>query len=136
MRRILILCFALFAGGFAQAEDVVSPSEFRDYAEGYTLYFERDGRAFGSERFEADGKSRWRYNDGSCVDGAWKAHGAQICFLYHPEGAEREVLCWRVLRDAQGLFARLLTGENAGIELRVVRRDREPLLCGEPGTAT
>lgn len=118
------------------AEEPVSPSEFREYSEGYTLYFERDGEAFGSERFEANGKSRWRYNDGSCVRGAWRAHGAQVCFLYEVEGEDRDVLCWRILRDDQGLFARLLSGASAGLELRIVARDRKPLLCGDPGRST
>jgi hypothetical protein len=29
-----------------------------------------------------------------------------------------------------------MDGENAGMELRVARRDRTPLLCGEPGVRT
>ena len=41
-----------------------------------------------------------------------------------------------MLRDDQGMLARLLDGENAGLELRVTRRDRVPLLCGEPGIGT
>ena len=118
------------------AEEPVSPSEFRDFSEGYTLYFERDGEVFGSERFEANGLSRWRYNDGSCVRGAWRAHGAQVCFLYESEEENRDVLCWRILRDDQGLFARLLSGASAGLELRIVGRDKKPLLCGDPGRST
>lgn len=136
MRSILLLCCALLAAGPALAEDPVSPSEFREYSEGFTLYFEIDGKPFGSERFEEGGKSRWRYNDGSCVRGAWRAHGAQVCFLYEAEDEERDVLCWRILRDEQGLFARLLSGSKAGMELRVTRRDRKPLLCGSPATST
>lgn len=136
MRQIITLCIALLVAGASSAEEPVSPMEFRAYSEGWTLYFELNGRPFGSERFEEGGRARWRYNDGSCVRGAWKPHGAQLCFLYEAEAAERDLLCWRMLRDDQGLFARLLTGDNAGLELRVVRRDREPLLCGKPGTAT
>lgn len=136
MRRILVMGLALCVFGMARAEEPVSPTEFREYSEGYTLYFEREGQPFGSEHFEEGGKARWRYNDGSCVRGAWKPHGAQVCFLYDAEEAEREVLCWRILRDEEGLFARLLSGGNAGLELRVVGRDRRPLLCGEPGTQT
>ena len=41
-----------------------------------------------------------------------------------------------MLRDDNGLFARLISGQNAGLELRVARRDRAPLLCGEPGIGT
>ena len=138
MVRALSLVFAMIlAAPLAQAEEEpVSPSEFRKYSEGYTLYFERDGEPFGSERFEPGGKARWRYSDGSCVRGAWRPHGGQVCFLYEAESNERDVLCWRMLRDEKGLFARLLSGENAGLELRVVKRDQKPLLCGDPATDT
>ncbi len=137
MRAILLLLAMAFAAPVAAAEEEpVSPSDFRQYSEGYTLYFERDGKAFGSERFEAGGKSRWRYADGSCVRGAWRAHGAQVCFLYEADSNERDVLCWRMLRDDQGLFARLLSGANAGLELRIIKRDQKPLLCGDPATST
>lgn len=118
----------------AMADDVVSPEEFRDYAEGYTIYFEQDGRPFGAESFEGDGKTRWRFNDGSCVRGVWRPHGAQLCFLYDMEGMGP--LCWRMLRDGDGMIARLLDGPDAGMEIRVARRDKTPLLCGEPGRST
>lgn len=135
--RVVVTLFAafLFVLPSAAEEKPIGPSEFRDYAEGWTLYFERDGQSFGSESFEPGGKTRWRYADGSCVEGNWRPHGAQICFLYESE-LEDEVLCWRMLRDGEGLLARLLNGENQGLELRITGRDKRPLLCGEPGTAT
>lgn len=135
MRTLLA---ALVAAAFALpalAQEIVSPEEFREYAEGYTLYFERDGMPFGSEAFEADGQTRWRYTDGSCVRGVWRAHGAQLCFLYDAQDGSGP-LCWRMLRDSEGMLARLLDGDNAGMEIRVTRRDRAPLLCGEPGRNT
>ncbi|MEM6622137.1 MAG: hypothetical protein AAF674_07910 [Pseudomonadota bacterium] len=138
MKRFLICLLALILSVPAAAADdavPIGPGEFREYAEGYTLYFERDGEYFGSESFEAGGEVRWRYRDGSCVSGNWRAHGAQICFLYESE-AQDDVLCWRMLRDEEGLLARLLNGDNPGLELRIVGRDREPLLCGDPGTQT
>ena len=139
MKRLLAA--ALFAAlphaGTLAAEEPLSPTQFREYAEGWTLYFDRDGQPFGSETFEPDGKVRWRYRDGSCVDGNWRPHGAQLCFLYDAENAEAEVLCWRVLRqDDGGLIARLLNSQNAGMELNITRRDKKPLLCGSPGTET
>lgn len=128
----LILLVALPANA---EETVVSPGEFREFAEGWTLYFERDGKPFGSESFSSDGKTNWRYRDGSCVSGAWRPHGAQVCFLYD-QGEGDDVLCWRVLRDSEGLMARLLNGENQGLQLRITGRDKQPLLCGEPGKST
>lgn len=134
MRTLLVLIFLASLPAHAE-ESVVSPSEFRDYAEGWTLYFERDGQPFGSESFAPNGKTNWRYRDGSCVSGAWRPHGAQVCFLYD-QGEGDNVLCWRVLRDEQGLMARLLNGDNQGLQLRITGRDKKPLLCGEPGKST
>lgn len=111
--------------------EIMGPEAFRDYAEGYTLYFEQDGEPFGTESFEEGGATRWRYGDGSCIDGSWRPHGGQVCFYY---GDTQGVLCWRMFRDGDDLLARLLgDGENAGMELRITKRDREPLLCGAPG---
>jgi len=130
----LILAVAIYPA--SAGEEPVSPSAFRKYAEGWTLYFARDGELFGSERFERGGKTRWRYEDGSCVRGVWRPSGAQICFLYEAGAAANKPLCWQVVRDDTGLIARLLEGKNAGLELRVIGRDKRPLLCGDPGTST
>ena len=129
--RVLMMISA-FLPLSALAEQPITPQEFRDYAEGYTLYFEQDGQPFGTESFEPGGATTWRYGDGVCTEGVWRPHGAQICFYY---GDQQGVLCWRMLRDGDDLIARLLgDGENAGLELRIVKRDREPLLCGGPAT--
>lgn len=128
--RTLVAALILAAAP-ALAQEIVSPDEFRDYAEGYTLYFSQDGAPFGAERFEPGGKARWRFNDGSCMRGVWRPHGAQLCFLYEMDDGGPQ--CWRMLRDEEGMFARLLDGEGAGMEIRITRRDRAPLLCGAPG---
>ena len=136
MRYALLLCLSLLAPPALAAgtEKPLSPSEFRDYAEGYTLYFERDGEEFGSEAFEPGGKTLWRYLDGSCMPGVWRPHGAQVCFYY---GEGSDVLCWRVIRDDQGILVRLLGDTaDAGMELRVVGRDQRAPICGDPGRGT
>ena len=138
MRTLVFACLLVAAPALApvSAEEPVSPEEFRQFAEGWTLYFERDGRHFGSESFERGGKVRWRYSDGSCVSGAWRPHDGRLCFLYDSAEEGPVLNCWKMLRDEEGLIARLLDGDNAGLELRVTRRDRAPLLCGEPGLST
>lgn len=136
MRLTLFLMLLLTTPALADEanREVISPETFRDYAEGYTLYFEQGGEPFGTEKFETGGATTWRFDDGSCVDGAWRAHGAQVCFYY---GDSQGVLCWRMFREqgVNGLFAELLgDGDNAGMELHITRRDKLPLLCGAPGT--
>lgn len=136
MRSALLLCLCLLAPPALAAgtEQPMSPSEFREYAEGYTLYFNRDGEEFGSESFEPGGNTLWRYLDGSCMPGVWRPHGAQVCFYY---GEGSDVLCWRVLRDDQGILVRLLgDGPDAGMELRITGRDQRELICGDPGQGT
>ncbi len=133
MRTLLLIglmAFAIPALALAAAEQPLSPSEFRDYAEGNTLYFDRDGEPFGSEAFEPGGRTLWRDMDGSCTEGVWRPHGGQVCF-YYGDGAE--VLCWRLIRDEQGLLVRLLgDGSDAGMELRITGRDQRRPICGEP----
>lgn len=133
--RIFLAALLLLVSPALAEEKLVSPSEFRAYAEGWTLYFERDDEPFGSEHFSPGGNTQWRYLDGSCTEGVWRAHGAQLCFLYDT-GTSEDPLCWRVFRDEKGLLARLLNGEHEGLELRVTGRDKRPLLCGEPGKVT
>lgn len=134
MKTPLAACLILLAAPAlapALAEEPVSPSEFRAFAEGHTLYFERDGEPFGSEAFEPGGQTLWRYRDGSCLAGVWRPHGAQVCFYY---GEGIDVLCWRLLRDEQGLIVRLLgDSEDAGMELRITGRDKRAPICGDPG---
>ncbi len=134
MRTLMLLCLLAVAVpglAFALAEKPLSPSEFRDYAEGHTLYFDRDGAPFGSEAFEPGGQTLWRDIDGSCTEGVWRPHGGQLCF-YYGDGAE--VLCWRLIRDDEGLLVRLLgDGPEAGMELRITGRDQRRPICGEPG---
>lgn len=133
---IVSLVLILAAGPLARAagETPLSPSEFSAYAEGWTLRFERDGEHWGDERFEPGGAVLWRFPEGRCIEGLWRPHGAQMCFLYQGDG---EILCWRMLRDDNGIFARLLgDGPDAGMELRITGRDKARPLCGGPGRST
>jgi len=137
MKKLLLFCLmavAISAPAFALVEKPVSPSEFRDYAEGHTLYFALDGEPFGSETFEPGGHTLWHYKDGSCSPGVWRPHGAQICFYY---GEGTDVQCWRLIRDNEGLLVRLLGDRaDAGMELRITARDQRQPICGESGRGT
>jgi hypothetical protein len=134
--RFLLALLLLFALPASAEEQIVSPSEFREYAEGWTLYFDRDGQPFGSEEFYDEGRVKWRYRDGSCIDGVWRTHGAQLCFLFDTSNSDGQVQCWRVLRKDEDLYVRLLNDTPDVFELRVSGRDKRPLLCGAPATNT
>ncbi|MEM7500163.1 MAG: hypothetical protein AAF371_19525 [Pseudomonadota bacterium] len=110
----------------------MTPEEFRDYAEGYTLYFERDGEFWGSESFTPGGAVTWRYPSGDCMNGVWRAYEGRACFYY---GIGREVLCWDLSQERQAIRGVLLDGPDAGLELKITRRDRRPLLCSDGGEA-
>lgn len=124
---VLLLALAPMA---AWAEEQLSPEEFRRFAEGYTLYFSREGQEAGSESFDADGSVTWRSPDGTCIEGVWQPRGQDLCFFY---GAP-EVECWQLLRDDKGLKVRQLgeAEEDEIVTFRIERRDRRPLLCGAP----
>ena len=130
MRLLRLLPFLwLLTAAAAPAEEVLSPAKFRAYAEGYTLYFSSDGEPFGSEAYRPGGETLWRFKDGTCQPGVWRPLGARICFYYGPD---TEVLCWRFLRDEEGLLVRLLDSEDAGLELRITGRDKREPLCAGP----
>ncbi|MEM7496798.1 MAG: hypothetical protein AAF371_02255 [Pseudomonadota bacterium] len=123
-----LVCVAPGAG--AETGERLSPEAFRDYAEGYTLYFEKDGEVWGSESFEEDGSVVWRYPSGECMPGVWRPYEGNICFYY---GLGREVLCWSMTREGSEINGVLLDGPDEGLELTITGRDKRPLLCSEGG---
>jgi len=141
VRAAALLAIALLAGVAVAAQEgqpaqpgqqarPMTPQAFRAWVEGWTLHFAWQGRPYGTEAFGEDGETLWQFVGDECVRGRWQAEGAQICFSYE-DGAGP--LCWRFLEDGEGVLARLLgDGPDAGMELRVTRRDRSPLLCGGP----
>lgn len=108
----------------------MSPEEFRAYAEGHTLYFEKDGEPWGSESFDESGDVIWRYPSGDCMPGVWRPHEGNVCFYY---GLGSEVLCWSLTKRDDGILGRLLDGPDKGLELLITERDRRPLLCSQGG---
>ena len=126
---------AAVLSGTAQAETVVPPAEFREYAEGYTLYFEQDGEFAGAEIFAPDGRVTWQSPEGACLDGLWRSYDDRLCFYY---GIGDQVECWNVLSDEDGLKVRSLGSgaAPAGLTYRITGRDRQPLSCSGPGEET
>jgi hypothetical protein len=102
----------------------LTAEEFRSFAEGWTLHFELEGAPFGTESFGDGGRTLWRPEGGVCTPGLWTAVGSEVCFFYGGETA-----CWLLWRDAGGVIAR--SSPDGDMEVRVSRRDRAPLDCGE-----
>ncbi len=128
---LALLLAALLRPAAAADWQPMTPSEFRAYAEGWTLHFERNGQPYGSETFREGDRTVWRFHNGQCTDGVWEARGAQICFTY-PDGDPP--ICWRFMRDGAEVMARLIKRFDAGpdLEITVARRTRVPLVCGAP----
>lgn len=133
MRRAAALAPAalalLLAGPPARADEPMGPAEFRDYAEGWTLHFELDGRVYGAEQYLPGQRSLWRFGEEGCERGVWFGEGEAICFSYETNPGP---LCWLVYRRGGDIFARLRDVGPEGGELRVSRRDRAPLHCPGP----
>ncbi len=128
MKRAALL--AILLAGAATAGEPISGEEFRRLSEGWTLHFaDESGEWFGSEQYFADGRTLWLPRGGQCEPGAWDAAAGEVCFRYAVG-----VSCWRLFRDgADGLVAETADG-SPPLRLRLVGREREPLLCPEgPG---
>lgn len=125
LRATLIL--TLFACG-VYAEEIMSPEEFKAYANNKTLYFSQQGKPYGAEQYLPGQTSVWQYADGTCTRGVWYAQKDLICFLY--EGEEEEQ-CWHFLKVEDGFSARAL-GREPEADLSVIWRDERPIACKGP----
>jgi hypothetical protein len=113
---------ALWPAGAAALAPMSGP-EFRAFAEGWTLHFESGGAPYGAETYLPGGKVIWKPEGQACGWGSWAERDGRICFRY-----DEQMACWKVYRDAKGVLARSAAD---GFEVRVSRRDRAPLACGE-----
>jgi hypothetical protein len=120
---------AVLAFSPASAETIVSPSEFEALSTGKTLYFSKDGKAYGAEHFYKGRRSKWRYSNGICEDGVWFTHENLFCFNY--EGGI-ETQCWTFFKTEKGFAAR---AEGAPLDeiLELYLIDKKPLLCKADG---
>lgn len=100
-------------------------SDWRAYAEGYTLYYRNyaDGQVGGlvGREYYAPGGDRviFVYFDGRCFDGSWSENAGVFCFQY--DGTH----CFEHIAREGQVFARELDGD----EQIVTRRTNEVLSC-------
>ncbi|MEO0361454.1 MAG: hypothetical protein AAF322_10100 [Pseudomonadota bacterium] len=137
MRSLLFATIAL-AAAFALRVDAdpagapMNGDAFRDYAEGWTLFFEtEDGDYFGAEQYFPNNQTLWMPRGGACTPGVWAEDQDRICFLY-----EVGISCWRLFHDGDDGM-RAVNDDGGGApptRIRVSRKEREPLLCPDgPG---
>jgi hypothetical protein len=117
----------LGAGTAAAVGAPMGREDFRAFAEGWTLHFETlDGAPFGAETYRPGGEAVWKPEGGACAIGVWSESRGRICFLY-----DAGMSCWRVYREGGAVTALSDDGEEPRIALRVARRDRAPVACGD-----
>ncbi len=124
MKMSVALALCLLTAPTAAQETPLDGAGWRAYAEGWTLHFEEDGAPYGAESYHPGDAVIWKPEGGACAQGFWIERRGALCFLYQ-DGQS----CWRMSRDADGVLAR--PADGGGPALRVVRRDRAPLLCPE-----
>jgi hypothetical protein len=129
-RRDVILVLALAAAPPALADGRVAPATFEAMSEGRTLHFTLDGLPFGSEQYFAGRRSLWRFADGTCDSGVWRAEGDLVCFVYERESGPQ---CWRFLERGGRFVAALVEdGAETGFALELSHMDQAPLACPGP----
>lgn len=110
------------------AETAMSAEEFEAYTTGKTLYFGRNGKAYGVEKYLANRHVRWSFLDGKCQDGIWYEDHDQICFVYDNEPSPQ---CWTFFKTERGLTA-LFENNPEGTELYEAAQDDKPMYCLGP----
>jgi len=122
---------ALIAAAPALAQSNLTGSEFEALSTGKTLYFSKNGKAYGAEHFFKGRISKWQYSDGQCENGEWFTQNDMICFNYE-NGLE--TLCWDFFKSDKGYAAH---AEGAPLDevLELEFIDQNPLLCSSDGLA-
>ncbi|MEP3345386.1 MAG: hypothetical protein ABJN34_11100 [Litoreibacter sp.] len=125
MKKLAIL--VLFALP-AQAETMMTATDFEAFTKNSTVAFNRHGMPFGAEQYLDDRRVIWSFLDGNCQRGVWYDEGDQICFHYD---GQSNPLCWHFFDDNGQQSARLV-GDDPVDDLIVVGKNKQPLACPGP----
>ncbi|MEM6760986.1 MAG: hypothetical protein AAF601_16045 [Pseudomonadota bacterium] len=127
MRYALILCLLSLAP--PALADSMSAAEFEAYVTGKTLFYGRNGRAYGAEIYREDRRVTWSFLDGECKDGYWyEAGDNNICFVYEDRPDPQ---CWSFERGPSGLIAKF-ENDPASTELYEANNSGEEMVCTGP----
>ncbi|WP_299149128.1 hypothetical protein [uncultured Tateyamaria sp.] len=98
--RALAFSFACLCT--SAAAEPMTAAEFEAYVAGKTLFYGRDGDAYGAEIYRENRRVTWSFLDGECKDGYWYNEGPNICFIYEDRSDPQ---CWTFERSPGGLIA-------------------------------
>ena len=127
MKVIAPLCALLLAFPLA-AQETMSAAEFDAYTQGKTLFYGRNGAAYGAEIYHENRRVQWSFLDGECKEGEWYEDAGLICFVYEDNPTPQ---CWSFTKGTKGLIARFENNPDA-TELYEAQDDGEEMLCLGP----
>ncbi|MGB3247110.1 MAG: hypothetical protein WBB25_21460 [Sulfitobacter sp.] len=126
--KFMTLIIALLLALPATAQDTMSAEEFDDYTRGKTLFYGRQGAAYGAEIYHENRRVQWSFLDGECKDGEWYEDAGLICFVYDDNPTPQ---CWSFSAGPRGLIARFENDPTAS-ELYEAQDMGEDMLCLGP----
>ena len=126
--KIFALALALLTALPAYAQDRMSAEEFDAYTQGKTLFYGREGSAYGAEIYHENRRVQWSFLDGVCKEGKWYEQGELICFVYEDNPDPQ---CWSFVEGTRGLIARFENEPNT-TELYEAQDQGQEMLCLGP----
>ncbi|MDG1471391.1 MAG: hypothetical protein P8Q26_07500 [Ascidiaceihabitans sp.] len=106
----------------------MSAAEFDAYTLGKTLFYGRNGRAYGAEIYLPNRRVRWSFLDGQCKDGHWYEDAGEICFVYEDR---TDPQCWSFETGNDGLIASF-ESDPAAIDLYEAQNIDQEMICLGP----
>lgn len=134
MRRWVMACGIAAAAAPALAQELITPGQFLDIAEGKTLTFHNwdTGSFFGIEQFLSRSLSVWRETGKDCVYGRVTAEGRELCFRY--DNAPERLVCWLPFRHGDRLLVRLARFSDPEVQ-EIVGISEDPIPCPNAPTS-
>lgn len=113
----------------ALAQTPLSAEAFDQFTQGKTLYYFRQGQAYGVEQYLPNRRVIWSFLDGQCQYGTWYQSGPQICFEYeeNPNGPQ----CWQFFLE-DGQLRAVFEDGSTGDTPYVADEAPEDMLCFGP----
>lgn len=124
----MTLCLALLTALPALAQERMTAEEFDAYTRGKTLFYGRDGAAYGAEIYHDNRRVQWSFLDGQCKEGRWFEQDTHICFVYDDNPDPQ---CWSFVEGPSGLIA-TFENEPDSTALYEAQDAGEELLCLGP----